>query len=523
MAPSKLSLIKVWILSAAFAAGLSSLAACQKDKKPSVLVIAVDRLAFNTFSCGDDKQNSASGLNLLCKEAIRFTHAYTTSTQPSAALASLLTGVYPVQHQLHRSFDRLDSKVKTIQDQAGKLGYHTYFFGGSPSVLRKTGLADSFDIFDDSSFIEKKSYFTDFKIQSEKFLSLVKENANSFFSVIYNSELETLNEGESETSSIEKLDEKLFQFFGELKKQNLWEKNYIVVVGLQGESDYRRLSETPFSNLNSENTRITLFVKPPRSKGDEGIFWKFDSPVNLADIGHSLWGTIGDLNDSNRNEISQEFPIFDISSAWLDPGKSTILPARRILVEAIDTWSKGLFVRFSVIYKNFVFIEDVKNQVYNTLTDGLESIDISTKQSPFIVENTLSLINLRSRYQLGTWQNHQSKWNEWVLNNREYWSNPNSRVTYLKKELDRLNESGESQPLSALLLKHLISTKKTTALKNINIGPMPFKKDISREMQRDWFYEHAKLHSINLALENIWGLWQPKKEWLYSDLILENQ
>ena len=413
MAPSKLSLIKVWILFAAIAAGLSSLVACQKDKKPSVLVIAVDRLAFSTFSCGDDKQNSASGLNLLCKEAIRFTHAYTTSTQPSAALASLLTGVYPVQHQLHRSFDRLDSKIKTIQDHAGNLGYSTSFFGGSPSILRKTGLAVGFDVFDDASFIEKKSYFTDFKIQSEKFFNTIKENSNSFFSVIYNSELESLNEGESEISSIEKLDEKLFQFFVELKKQNLWEKNYIVVVGLQGESDYRRLSETPFSNLNSENTRITLFVKPPRSKGDEGIFWKFDSPVNLADVGHSLWATIG-IN-SNTNEATKEFPIFDISSAWLDPGKSTILPARRILVEAVDTWSKDLFIRFSVVYKNFVFIEDTKNQVYNTLTDGLESIDISSKQTQFVVENTLSLINLRNRYQLGIWQNHQSKWNDWVL------------------------------------------------------------------------------------------------------------
>ena len=311
-----------------------------------------------------------------------------------------------------------------------------------------------------------------------------------------------------------------FNFFIELKAQKIWDKNYIIVVGLQGESDYRRLSETPFSNLNSENTRITLFVKPPRSKGDEGIFWKVDSPVNLADVGHSLWATLGQVLNPNINNLNVEFPIYDISSTWLNQSKTTILPTRRILIEAVDTWNTDLFVRFSMVYKNLVFIEDTKNNIYNTLTDGLESIDIAAKQKQFVDESTISLAKLRNQYQLGSWQNHQSKWNEWVLNNREYWSKPNSRALFFKKELERLNNKNEPQPLSALLLKHLITTKKTNTLKNIYVGPMPLKMGMTVQMQHDWFYENAKLHSINLALENIWGLWEPKKEWLYSDLIL---
>ena len=189
----------------------------------------------------------------------------------------------------------------------------------------------------------------------------------------------------------------------------------------------------------------------------------------------------------------------------------------------MDTWSAALFARFSIIYKNLLFIEDTKNHVYNTLTDGLESIDISAKQEQFISESTVSLNKLRTNYQLGLWQNHQSKWNEWVLSNREYWSKPNSRALFLKKELERLNSNGESQPLSALLLKHLIETKKTKSLKNISVESIPPKLGMTLQTQQDWFYEKAKLHSINLALENIWGLWEPKKEWLYSDLILENQ
>ena len=186
-----------------------------------MIVIAVDRLSFNTFSCGDDKQNSASGLNTLCNEGIRFTHAYTTSTQSAAAMGSLLTGLYPVQHQLHRSFDRLNRQVGLIQEQALRSGYRTLFLSGSPSILKRTGLSAGFDFFDDLTFLEKKTYFLDFKIQAEKFFNLIQDDADAFFSVIYNSELESPNEGESEISKFEKLDEKFFNFFKLLKQKNL--------------------------------------------------------------------------------------------------------------------------------------------------------------------------------------------------------------------------------------------------------------------------------------------------------------
>lgn len=522
MVPSKLSSIKVWIYFTVLSAGLLSLSSCQRLKQPSVLILTIDRLAFNSFSCSDDKQNTASGLNILCKEGIRFTHAYTTSTQPAAALASVLTGTYPLHHKLHRSFDRLDSSVKMIQEFASPLGYKTYFLGGSPTVLKKTGMAQGFDIFDDSSFIEKKTYFLDFKFQSEKFMSLIAEDKTSFFGVIHNSELESLNEGESEISSFERLDEKLFHFFNLLKKQNVWDKNYIVVVGLMGESDYSRLSETPFSNLNSENTQVTLFVKPPRVKGDEGVAWKVDSVVSLADLGHSLWTTITLKNNPNEAPLNDAFPVVDISATWLDQNKSLSLPARKILIEATDTWSKNLKVRFSIVQKNLLFVENKKNMLFNTLTDGLESIDISGQQKLLLEDMDLALKNLRTKYSIGIWKEHQSRWNSWVLSNREYWSKPNSRVSFFNNELERLNRKNKSQPLSTLLLRHLTTLKKTKDLK-INLVALPLKSGTLPEKSKDAFYEYAKLHSINLALENIWGIWQPNQNWIYSDLIFENQ
>lgn len=487
------------------------------------MILAIDRLGFNTFSCGDDKQNTASGLNMLCKEGIRFTHAYTTSTQPAAALGSLLTGLYPVQHKLHRSFDRLGLDIKTLPEQANKLGYRTYFFGGSPSVLRKTRLHNGFDVFDDSSFLERKTYFVDFKFQSEKLLKTMSDDKTQSFSIIHNSELESLNEGETEISSFEKLDEKLFNFFSSLKSKDLWDQNYVIVVGLQGESDFSRPAETAFSNLNSENTMVTLLIKPPRNKGDEGVSWKVDLPVSLADLGFSLFKTFSKTTETNKNLLEENFPIYDVSDTWLKQSKTLVLPARRLLIESTDTWNLKLYTRFSILFKNLVLIENEKIQVFNTLTDGLESIDISVRQKEFIAENLVLLEKLRADFELGIWAGFQSEWNSWVLANRDYWSKPNSRITFFKNELNRLNQKNQTQPLSALLLKYLLAVRKTGELKNITVGPLPLKANAPYEMQKDWFYENAKLNSLNLALENIWGIWEPRKEWVYSDLILENQ
>ncbi len=529
MKPSKLSLLKVWILIPVLTTGLWSLTACQKQKRPSILIVAVDHLSFNSFSCSDDKQNSLSGLNILCKEGIRFTHAYTTSVQPAAAMTSLLTGAYPVQHRVHRSFDRLKANTPLIQEKASHLGYRTFFIGGSPSILKKTGLSIGFDIFDDFSFLDKKTYFLDFKFESEKFLSILPEDTIPFFAVIHNSELESLNEGETEISSFEKLDEKIFNFFKILKRKKIWDENYIIVLGLQGDSDATRLSETSFSNLNSENTMVTLFVKPPRSKGDEGVSWKVDSQVNIADLGLSLFNVIGNDTKATKtipdNELEKDFSLIDFSGIWINRNQSLQNNSRKLLIESADPWTPASNLRFSVINKNLVFIENEKDKVFNTLTDGLESIDISNQQKQFLLDSELILTDLRMAYKIGTWKNYMSEWHPWVESNRDYWSKPNSRSKLFSTELDRLTSgpSRRPQPLSALMQKSLFQNKKIKELQKIRVLAPASDGKLTSEKSRETFYEKAKLQSLNLALENIWGLWMPSKNWIYPDFTVENQ
>ncbi|MBC7421661.1 MAG: sulfatase-like hydrolase/transferase [Bdellovibrio sp.] len=491
-----------------------SVTGCQTEKKPSILIIAIDRLSFNSFACSDDKSVTNSGLSVLCREALRFTHAYTTSTQSAAAVGSLLTGLYPYQHQLHRSFNRIDYKTTQLQTLAGQNGYRTAFWSGGPSILKKTGLSKDFEVFDDSSFLEKKNYFSNLKYQTDLFLNWSLESKLPYFATIYNSELENLNEGESEISSFEKIDETLAHFFDELKKNNLWENNYIVVTGLQGQSIYSRLRETPFSNLHSENTHVLLFVKPPRQKGDEGVNWKIDSAMTLADLGYSLMKTIA---PDFQNPIDLQFPVWDFSQLWL-PGDGTsetfnLNESRHLILESANTWKSHIEARFAVLYKNLIYLEDSKDEVYNVLTDGLETIDLSASQKEFMADNQKELSLVRAQKNLLKWTDFRTAQYDAVLANREYWSKPNARIGVLESELKNSDKKAIAKnPLSVIAVQTLLNKDKNIEAK-LKISAA----------EKEALFSEARRQSLNLSLENIWGIWSADKEWLQSDFIKEYQ
>lgn len=401
-------------------------------------------------------------------------------------MGSLLSGAYPFQHRLHRSFDRINPDQPLLQEFFKTANYRTSFWSGNPTILKKTGLSRGFDVFDDTSFLNQSMYSMNFKNQTRLFKNWSAESSVPYFSVIYTSELESLNEGETQISSIENFDDKLGHFFNELKAANQWESNYVVVLGLQGESEYNRPNESAFSNLHSENTNIALFVKPPRQKGDEGINWKIDSAVNLADLGFSLIKT---LNPNHRAADDPQFPVWEFSGLW---SKREILPleARKILVETTNTWKHELEIRFAIICKNYLFIESAENEFYNKLTDGLETIDLINFQTLLNEDDLSNLEKIRKDANARKWTDFQPPDYKWVISNREYWSNPNARRKLFQNEKNRLAGDPVTQPLSTLLI--YFQDPKT---------------------EKDANYEDARRNSYNLAYENVWGLWNTHKVW----------
>lgn len=413
-------------------------------------------------------------------------------------MGSLLTATYPFTHQLHRSFDRLNPDIPLLSEHFKKRKYRTSFWSGKPTLLRKTGLSRGFDFFDDLTLLAYPSYSVGFRKQSEMFLDWAAESSTPFFSVIYTSDLDTINEGEEQISGVEKFDEGLGQFFQRLKDENLWESNYIIVLGLQGKSDYNRINESVFSNLHTEATRIALFIKPPRQKGDEGINWKIDSSINLADFGYSLMKT---LDQTITIASDHSFPIWNFAGLWSTNELDSIPnEPRRLLVEAANTWKKPLELRFSLVFKNYLFIESQQNEFYNRLTDGLETINLIESQNEILNEDLKALRRIREASQAEKWVNYTGREYRLSQMNREYWAKPNSRASVFEKEQLRLKKDKNTNPLSTMLIY--------------------FKNPKS---EKDMLYEEARRHSYNLSVENIWGLWDPERKWPQPTATSANQ
>lgn len=472
--------------------GLLSFSSCQKKTKPSFIVLAVDRLSFNSYSCGEDRNNLNSGFNTLCQESIRYTNTYATSTQTAASIASLLTGRYPYEHGIHRNQDRVRPELPQLQEIFKANGYRTAFFSANPNVMRRTGLARGFDVFEDSSFLNQNSYTTRLAEQKKQFENWVEESREPFFSLIYNSDLETLNDEEPNLSKVENFDEKLNQFILFLKKDQLWEQNYVIVMGLQGRSDYERLGETPYSNLHSENMNVAFFIKPPRQKGDEGINLKVDHLRTLADVGLSLIKMIKpEFKAADHDQLTtvDDSPLWTKSdfNSTIDSGESI---SRNILFESVNTWSVPLELRFALLNGHNLQIESQTDEIYNRLNDGLETIDTASSSPEILRQNTALLSALHEKAGAKKWTDYKPEGSQWVDSNRRYWFLSNERDALFEKEKMRLTREQTSQPLSTILIYYLNSKK-----------------------EKDAIYEEARRASYNLALENIWGLWNPQKKW----------
>lgn len=546
---------------------------CQKKHTPSFLIIAVEKLSSDLVTCNDETTNSNSGTSLLCKESIRFTHSYSTSTQSAGSIGSLLTGLYPIDHKLHRSFDRIDPKIKTIQQIAHENSYATSFFSGSPSILKKTGLSDYFDIFDDSVASSQTEYFRDLNFQINQFNQWKKQiNGSAFFSIIFNTELNQIKNIETDQTQFEKWDEKLYSLFESLKKENQWDDTYIILIGLNGQNKFNRPETNNYTNLHSENINVTTLIKAPRKKGDEGIFWKNDTYINLADIGQTIYSyfSVNSEEKLNKSDFSQ-FPIYTLKSFIDIQNKQNTTPPfdRPLLIESPSVLSQyKTSGRYALISKNQIFIENNNNflEVYNLINDKNEVQNLNLKNE---TSEDSEKTKIESYYAILRKNNNFSE-NKILLNefeslaknNADYWQSFDNQLVILAKSFQSNNPLiltafskanrlkltiTEKQNLNEIKTQLLNSPNNCFSILNLQkiekdnlrkctdeffLQFITFKraKDLQENLENNklqyelqkmqYFNENQKL-SLNLSYYNVWGLYNPNKQILHPLVLID--
>lgn len=372
------------------------LASCQGTggTEPSVLLIAVEGLSGTTFTCSSFDDLEKSGFRILCDEAVRFTHAFTPSPMAQPALASILTAVHPRLHGLRDNGQTfLTASMTTLPEQLNKQGLRTFFAAAAPTIKRFSRLHQGFQVFnDDYEFNAKKlyrpisettqifQYWLDTEVERNSFFAILHSADLMFPQIVtQSSDLEARPRGIE--GQIEELDEELFTLFQNLKKRNLWDKIYVVLVGLNGLSNPSRFNEIPGTNLYSENVLVPFFFKPLKGREEIPRQWKTDGHVTLQDLGATL-----------REIYSMDLPSADptnslkgISLLPLIQGRNSTYPEKRsiIIESAWSQWALHLEPRYSIRDEQWLVIFDKYPLLYNALTDRNEVNRVPLKDSDY--------------------------------------------------------------------------------------------------------------------------------------------
>ncbi len=363
-----------------FVALLLCVLGCSPDhsEKPSYLLIAVEKLPFTGSLCSQTitVDQSKEAFDLLCNEAIRFTHMYTPSTQSQAALASVLTGLYPNEHKVwHNGNVYLKESFVTAPELLFKKGWRTAFFSGGGAIWRKSGLAQGFSYFDDTFPMHWNSYYRPAKKSLNAYFDwLDNEPSKPFFAVVYLPDLlfpsistqdeEGLKRESTYDGQYGSLLDSIGYMSSALKKRDLWHKTNIIVFGLNGKGEAFRKNEMDAYNLHSENTKVAFYFKPSDKKRDLGHSWKVDYNYSLVDLGHSLF-VQNDMQPNDSMFVLKNIFNKDYSEADSD---------RWIMVEsAWPQWKNYSTSRFSLRNGNYNYIFDEKIYTYNNLIDQMET------------------------------------------------------------------------------------------------------------------------------------------------------
>lgn len=421
--------------------------ACQSHDRNSILVLAVDDLSFADVNCNPESDDR-SGLAILCKESVRFTHAFTPSTLTNPTMTSLLTGMYPLQHGIHHNgAPGLKPEFETVAEVALKRNYRTGLFSGGAPLFRKSGLNQGFELFEDNITPNFNLLFRPFQKNTENFLQWLEQDLSEapFFAVIYVPDLafintETFTElGEARNlsyeSQMDEFDESLGRLIQSMKKKNHWEKTTVILAGLNGHASSSRLKQFPPLNVHSENTQVALLIKPAQNKKrDEPISWKIDRNVSLVDVGQTLYELVGE----NPESPSSDFPVFSLLNS-LKNSMADLPEERPLLIESgWGLWRQATPLRTALLSHFVLYINDERPLLFNTLVDRFETNPLPLLQQS-ILPITQKLQALTNKYQLPSFTGLNKEWQAKVSIPFARWMRPGEEPLLLR-DLKRLSQ-----------------------------------------------------------------------------------
>lgn len=299
---------------------LFSLSGCTKSEKPNIVLLVIDTLRADYLPVYGSKNTEAPFITKLANEGVVFENSFSTSSWTAPGTASILTGLYPLQHGVlmgrrstkklvgrdsEMKLNKLPQSVETIGEVMKRAGYATFGAADNGNIREDGGFAQGFDHF--VTFQNKGGENLNKQIKS--WASKIKKSKNYFLYMQYMDphhpyvEHKPWFKGENERgikrassayrSEISFTDTKI----EELYKEFGWDENTILIVTADhGEEFGEHGSAGHGKTLYSEVVRTPLIIHYPGSKVKPARVAEYVSGVDIVPTIASFVGV--DVADS---------------------------------------------------------------------------------------------------------------------------------------------------------------------------------------------------------------------------------
>ena len=301
-------------------------------RHPNIIFLLLDTVRADHLSFYGYERETSPVLDKFMLENWNFRNTISAAPWTPASVASIFTGLYPSAHGFMPPRNEANPKVRTgsLPKSAETLaeilkanGYHTAAAVTNPWLKPHFGMKQGFESYwylnrRDASVLNKKAL---------KVLSKIQERGKPFFFYIhymdphnpytpvppydqmfakplqaagYSEEMQrrmSLYDGE-----IRYLDDRLGEFFEELKRLSFWDDSVIFVVSDHGEQFEEHGDQGHGFNLHNEELHVLFTIRAPGRKG------QVENIVSLVDVFPTLLELAGikpPENIDGRSLISQ--------------------------------------------------------------------------------------------------------------------------------------------------------------------------------------------------------------------------
>lgn len=119
---------------------------------PNIVLLILDALRAKSLPMYGCPRNTAPFLKQLSEKSILFERCYASSTWTAPAVASILTGLLPSEHNVAKIRKSLPSDVPSLPKKLKKVGYHTGYFTNNSVIADGFGMEAHFDHADYETF-----------------------------------------------------------------------------------------------------------------------------------------------------------------------------------------------------------------------------------------------------------------------------------------------------------------------------------------------------------------------------------